>query len=241
VRGGWALSPSTNPRPVGGGGLSLHGSPRRELEAPSFANLGRPYRRLREQKRFHGLLRSELPDAGSERLHVQGVSSSIFSDRHGDGGNAPGLLAPSSARWFRVFDKGAVILGITSAAYQQQEIPAQATVAPSPTAGRRDLLSPVLPVHRRRADSHRTAKTLAPTLGAKANNTASIIADALTGDGTHDEFPRDLIVPPSTGIAVRVQSLVPAFNFERDCGALLCSCTWCFTVWCRRERRHEHG
>lgn len=173
---------------------------------------GDAYRRLRDQKRFTAFFgqncRTPDPNDFTYKAFVL-----VFGPVTGMTDNATVSTAPIFGPLVQVFDKGAVILGITSAAYQQQEVPAQANVPPSPTAGRRDLYR-LFFQYTDDEQITQLSETLAPTTGASINNIASIIADALTGDGTKDEFPRDLIVPPSTGIAVRVQSLVPALNLN---------------------------
>lgn len=125
------------------------------------------------------------------------------------------LFGPS----IQIFDKGAVILGITSAAYQAQHIPVGGdppgvAIEPSTTPGRRDTFR----LYFQFTDGEKITpdiSVMTPTDGVFSNQVASNNADALTGEGQKDIFPCDLLVAPSTGFIVQVKSLQPEL-FQPD-------------------------
>jgi hypothetical protein len=133
--------------------------------------------------------------------------SMVFSNVTGGDANT-GLNAPVFGPIPIIFDKGAVVLGITSGAYQEQ-MNTSVHAPPDTGSGRRNLYKLFFGFTN---DESLTVPgpVLDSTLGAIENVTASVNAQALMGEGVKDEFPRDLLVPPSTGFDVSVQSSVPA-------------------------------
>lgn len=129
------------------------------------------------------------------------------------GGNPAPVFGPVR----QVFDKGAIILGISSGAYLAQD-PSSSTNMPYPASvgtSRRDLFRLFL---QWTDDEVLTPNmgVLAPVVGFLNGIKASINADPLMGEGTKNEFPRALLVPPSTGFDVSVQSERPAVNGNNE-------------------------
>jgi hypothetical protein len=173
---------------------------------------GDAYRRLREQGKFTAFFGQHCQVPGPNDFTFRAFTL-IFSNVTGMTENGLVSSAPIFGPLVKIFDKGAVILGITSGAYQQQEVPAQANVPPSIAPSRRDMFRLYFQYT---GDDELTQNSefIVPGVGATNNNSASIISEALDGGGMKDEFPRDLICPPSTGFLVRVQSLIPAINLN---------------------------
>jgi hypothetical protein len=93
------------------------------------------------------------------------------------------------------FPAGAVILGVTAAAYQPQQNTGVANYGPSSSDGRRDLFALAFQYT---SDEQLTANGLT-------------IAEALLGGGMDTIFPaRELLIPPSQSILVTAASLVGA-------------------------------
>jgi hypothetical protein len=94
------------------------------------------------------------------------------------------------------FPAGAIILGVTAAAYQAQQLIAGATVlsyAPSNSEGRRDLFALAFQYT---SDETLTANGL-------------VCAEALLGSGLDTIFPaREIVIPPSQSILITAASLV---------------------------------
>lgn len=93
------------------------------------------------------------------------------------------------------FPSGAVVLGVTAAAYQAQQAAAAPNVpyAPSASDGRRDLFALAFQYT---SDEQLTANGLT-------------IAEALLGGGIETIFPaRELLIPPSQSILITAASLV---------------------------------
>lgn len=97
------------------------------------------------------------------------------------------------------FPQGAIILGITAAAYQAQTTTGAFTYAPSMSPGRRDLF----------ALSFQYTGDELITPGGPVN------AEALLGGGSGTDFPaRELVIAPSQGVLTTVENLTVAPNLK---------------------------
>lgn len=169
---------------------------------------GNAYARLREQSRFLAWfgINGRLPGPNDFTYRAYNL---VFSDVLGrEGGVGANTQAPVFGPVTQIFNKGAVILAITSGAYQDQ--PPINTIMPipaSPTPARRDLYKIFLE-YTDAENVNPPGPTFSSTTGAVANQEGRVSADALMGEGQKDEFPRDLLVPPSTGFVVKVQSFL---------------------------------
>jgi hypothetical protein len=170
---------------------------------------GDAYRRLRSEKRFAAYFgkkgRIPGPNDFVFRAFVL-VFQEVTGFTAGDPTNAP-LLGPSA----QIFDKGAIILGIAAGAYQQQQIAATAVLPydPANNPGRRDLFKFFI----QHTDGEKVTsdqEVLTAAAGAELNVLAQVQAEPLTGEGQRNEFPREIMVPPSTGFNISVQSFQPA-------------------------------
>lgn len=111
----------------------------------------------------------------------------------------------------QTFDKGAIILGVTTGAYQLNF--AQSPNGPSQATGRQDTYQ----LFFQYTDDEKLTSDqniMNTVTGATANNQARVIGEALMGNGWKNDFPRDLMIPPSQGISVKVVSLQPATDNE---------------------------
>lgn len=170
---------------------------------------GAAYRRLRKQRRFANWFgkngRVPGPNDFTTRAYVL-----VFNGVTGLTDSGLPNSAPIFGPLTQIFDKGAVVLGITSGAYSEQRVD-NGTFLPttqSTNPGRRDLYR----LYMQFTDGEKVtpdSPILDPILGATLNNIASVNAEALLGEGQKDEFPRDLLAPPSTGFIVRAQSYLP--------------------------------
>lgn len=171
---------------------------------------GGAYRRLRKQRRFAAWFgkngRVPGPNDFTARAYVLAFNGVTGITDTGLPNSGP-LFGPQT----QIFPKGAVVLGITSGAYMQQ-IPSGGGVwldfvPPSINPGRRDCYNLFF--------QHTDGEKVTPNseifaaTGATMNNVASVLAEPLMGEGQKDEFPRDLLVPPSTGFVVQAQSMLP--------------------------------
>ena len=167
---------------------------------------GEAYRRLREQHKFAAWFGQHGQIPGPNDFTYKAFTL-IFSGVTGGDANT-GANAPVFGPVPIIFDRGCVVLGITSGAYQAQ----MSTIEHAPPDvgnGRRSLYK-LFFGYTDEEPLTVLSTVLDPVLGAINNVQASIDAEALQGDGTKNEFPRDLLVPPSTGFFVSVQSSVPA-------------------------------
>lgn len=170
---------------------------------------GDAYRRLRQQHKFKAWFgKNCIPGPNDFTFKAYTL---IFSKVTGRTDDADPDSAPVFGPRQLTFDRGAIVLGITSAAFQAQMLPVDEAVAPSVNVGRRDLYKLNLSFT---DDEDLTVlqSTFSPTAGAVVNVRAFVLADALLGSGLEDEFPRDLMVPPSTGFNVSVQSYMPGLS-----------------------------
>jgi hypothetical protein len=97
----------------------------------------------------------------------------------------------------QTFPSGAVILGITAAAYEAQQLAAAASYAPSYSAGRRDLFG----------------LSFQYTGGEFITPNGLTMAEPLLGSGYDTIFPaKEILVPPSQAILCAVGTLSPSTN-----------------------------
>ncbi len=171
---------------------------------------GAAYRRLRKQRRFANWFGQKGRVPGPNDFTYQAYTL-VFNDVTGRVSDAADeASAPIFGPLTQIFDRGAVILGITSGAYAEQPTDSGTfTAIPlSTNVGRRDLYKLFIQF----TDGEKVtpnSTNIAPVVGATQNTIASVSAEALMGEGQKDEFPRDLVVPPSTGFQVRAQSFLP--------------------------------
>lgn len=170
---------------------------------------GEAYRRLRAQRKFTNFFghmgRVPGPNDFVFRafcMRFETVTGAVDDDQ-----------APVFGPQVLTFDKGAIVLGVTSGAYQFTQ-PMRA-VEPSPTPGRRDTYMVSL---RYTEDEKITPdqNIMDPAGSTLLSSPAFLQADALQGNGIKDEFARELMVPPSQGISVSVQSLQPSQDTEDE-------------------------
>lgn len=165
---------------------------------------GDAYRRLREQRKFRAWfgVNGQTPGPNDFTYKAFTLVFPGVTGRTGAGAATAPIFGPRQV----IFDKGAVVLAITSGAYVEQE---DVFTAPSVSYGRRDLFKLFFAFT---SDESLTVlgSVLDPVTGAAINVQAFLTAEALMGEGIKDEFPRDLMVPPSTGFDVSVQSNAPA-------------------------------
>lgn len=170
---------------------------------------GEAYARLRTEKRFAAYFgrmgRIPGPNDFAYRAYVL-VFENVIGHSPGDPDDSP-LFGPESV----IFATGAVILGITAGAYHRvQAVDTDRTnYPPSTGTARRDLFKLFL----QHTDGEKITsdqETLSPLVGAELNVPAEVLADALMGEGQKDDFPREIVVPPSTGVNVSVKSYMPA-------------------------------
>ncbi len=112
------------------------------------------------------------------------------------GSATAGTFGPVSGPLQQNFPSGAVILGITAAAYEAQQLENAGVlaVAPSYSSGRRDLFG---------LSFQYTGDELITANGLT-------MAEPLLGSGYDTIFPsKEILVPPSQGILCAVASLVP--------------------------------
>lgn len=108
----------------------------------------------------------------------------------------PGQYGTASGPTNQSFPAGAVILGITAAAYQNSTTTGSFTYAPSMTPGKRDLFGLLF--------SYSGDEQITP-------GTTPVQAEALLGSGSGTIFPqRELIIAPSQAILTTVAALCPA-------------------------------
>lgn len=109
--------------------------------------------------------------------------------------STPGVLGATSGPTLMTFPAGAVILGVTAAAYQEQTASGTFTYAPSLSPGRRDLF----------------AMSLQYTNDEQITPNGLTMAEALLGSGGDTIFPgKELLIPPSQGLLCAVASYAPA-------------------------------
>lgn len=169
------------------------------------------YRRLRTQGQFVSWFGKKGRTPGPNDFAYRAVG--LYFDKvtgfeeENDPFGAP-LFGPLTI----IFDAGAVILGITSGAYQeQQEDNGQLPVPPSSTPGRRDTF--VLSLAYTDGEYITVPQsTMDPVNGALLNQDPIMMADPLMGEGQKTESPRMLLIAPSTGLSVVCKSLQPALD-----------------------------
>jgi len=113
------------------------------------------------------------------------------------GSPAGGTFGPPSGPLLQPFPSGAVILGITAAAYEDQQLENAGVLAVSPSysAGRRDLFGISF--------QYTNDEQITPN--------GLTMAEPLLGSGYDTIFPaKELLIPPSQGILCAVASLVPS-------------------------------
>lgn len=173
---------------------------------------GGAYRRLRKQRRFANWFgqngRIPGPNDFTARAFVLVFNNVTGTTPAEVGPPVPGaIFGPLT----QIFPKGAVILGITSGAYMQQ-VPSGGGVwldfvPPSINPGRRDCYN----LFFQHTDGEKVTvdQPIFAATGATLNNLAEVNAEPLMGEGQKDEFPRELLAPPSTGFIVNAQSNLP--------------------------------
>jgi len=175
------------------------------------------YRRVRETPRFiawfgHG---GRPPLANDFQFAAYCLR---FEHVEHDGGfpldNAPSLAVGALTQ---PFDRGAIILAITAAAYAVQTPGSLLSngfgEAPSINPGRRDLFA----LYFQYTDDEKiTPDQNVLNVTDSINNEARVMADALLGNGSKDIYPTELVVPPSSSISVKAASLMPFDNLAYD-------------------------
>lgn len=107
----------------------------------------------------------------------------------------PGTYGANSGPTLQTFPSGAIVQGITAAAYQAQTTTGSFAYGPSFTLGRRDLFG----------------LSFAYTNDELITANGLTMAEALLGSGMDTIFPcKALLIPPSQGILCTVASLAPA-------------------------------
>lgn len=112
------------------------------------------------------------------------------------GSPIPGTFGPVSGPLQQNFPSGAVVLGITAAAYEQQQLANAGVlnVSPSYSSGRRDLFG----------------LSFQYTGDEQITPNGLTMAEPLLGSGYDTIFPsKELLIPPSQGILCAVASLIP--------------------------------
>lgn len=153
------------------------------------------YDRLKDTKEFTQYFGRLLP-MGAFRflaysLRFEGITGTSTAGTITPGGT----VGPTSQN----FPSGAVVLGITAGAYEAQQLnnAAVLAVAPSYSAGRRDLFA--------LAFQYTNDEQITPN--------GLTMAEPLLGSGYDTIFPgKELLVPPSQAILVTVASLSPNTN-----------------------------
>lgn len=113
------------------------------------------------------------------------------------GSPAGGTFGPTTGPLLQPFPAGAVILGITAGAYEDQQLENAGVMAyaPSYSAGRRDLFG--------LSFQYTNDEQITPN--------GLTMAEPLLGSGYDTIFPgKELLIPPSQGILCAVASLVPS-------------------------------
>lgn len=110
--------------------------------------------------------------------------------------STPGTYGTQSGPTNQSFPAGAVILGITAAAYQNSTTTGAFTYAPSFTPGKRDLFGLLF--------QYTGDEQITP-------GNSPVLAEALLGGGSDTIFPqREIMIAPSQGILTTVAALCPA-------------------------------
>lgn len=108
------------------------------------------------------------------------------------GSSTPGIPGPTSGPTQQNFASGAIILGITAGAFQQQQAFGDADYAPSLNSGRRDIFC--------LAFQYSNNEQITPN--------GLTMAEALLGSGYDTVFPaKEIMVPPSQSLLCSVAAL----------------------------------
>lgn len=112
------------------------------------------------------------------------------------GAATAGVIGTPTGPTLQSFPAGAVVLGITAAAFEAQQLDNSGVVyAPSFSSGRRDLF----------------ALSFQYTNDEQITPNGLTLAEPLLGSGYDTIFPgKELLIPPSQGILCAVASLVPS-------------------------------
>lgn len=154
------------------------------------------YERLRPTDSFNSFFNNKkITDFRYIAFSHQQLSLTPLTSSAAAAGGTPGqVVGPLQMN----FPAGAIILGVTAAAYSSQQLIAGATnlaYAPWSSEGRRDLFALAMQYT---SDETLTANGL-------------VCAEALLGSGEETIFPaREIMIPPSQSILITAASLVAA-------------------------------
>ncbi len=173
------------------------------------------YRRNRENRQFTAYFarQGRVPKEADFDLRVFCLPFENLA-----GSATAGIPGPLQGPLTQTFDRGAVIIGITSGCFALQQARGSANYGPSWNAGKRDLFvlyfertgdEPITP-----SSQQLTATTFNQlTPGGQALQyglPARVKADASTGSSIENLFPQEILIPPSQGVSVAAAALVAA-------------------------------
>ncbi len=151
----------------------------------------RAYSQVSKSRLFKSIFGGNMPPEAFREIQYSQTFTGVAAT------SSPGTYGTPSGPTLQTFPSGAIVQGITAAAYQAQITTGSFTYAPTFTPGRRDIFGVSFSYTN---DELITANGLT-------------LADALLGSGSDTIFPcKALLIPPSQGILCTVASVAPSPN-----------------------------